>query len=160
MAWKFAFQFLSRQSDFSELTSALKNDPASAKVLSRLKVLIRNEAFTEGRVMEGIVAYPEVIQTLYADFEKKHYPWKEKSQARPLGSNDAELQSLIRRLVNSPLDQQIFKMFIIFNDSVLKTNFYKSDKIALSFRLEPSFLQDYDYPGTLPFLLFLKKNEI
>lgn len=51
VCWKFSFQFLSRQVEFSELTAALKNDPNSAKVLSRLKVLVRNEAFTEGTNM-------------------------------------------------------------------------------------------------------------
>lgn len=138
---------MSRQSDFSELTAALKNDPNSAKVLSRLKLFIRNEAFTEGRVMETIMNYPEVIQHLYADFERKHYPFPDKNELIPLGSNDAELQALIRRLVQSPLDQQVFRMFALFNDSVLKTNFYKSEKIALSFRLDPTFLKHHDYPG-------------
>jgi len=36
---------------------------------------------------------------------------------------------------------------------VLKTNFYQPTKVALSFRLDPDFLPDVEYP-TKPFGLF------
>lgn len=37
---------------------------------------------------------------------------------------------------------------------MLKTNFYQPNKVALSFRLDPAFLPDVEYP-TRPFGLFL-----
>jgi len=37
---------------------------------------------------------------------------------------------------------------------VLKTNFYQPTKVALSFRLAPSFLPETEYP-TKPFGMFL-----
>lgn len=38
---------------------------------------------------------------------------------------------------------------LTFNDHVLKTNFYQSTKVALSFRLDPNFLPVLEYPQRL-----------
>ncbi len=39
--------------------------------------------------------------------------------------------------------------FCIFNNALLKTNFYTPTKVALSFRLNPSFLPPLEYPQPL-----------
>lgn len=44
--------------------------------------------------------------------------------------------------------------FLTFNAHILKTNFYQPTKVALSFRLDPSFLPAFEYP-TPPFGMFL-----
>jgi glutamate dehydrogenase len=35
---------------------------------------------------------------------------------------------------------------MIFNKSVLKTNFYQPTKVAVSFRMDPGFLSKWEYP--------------
>jgi glutamate dehydrogenase len=150
-AWKFAFQFLNRQaSEFTELAVSLKNDPVASALLDRIKSNIRREAYTEGRVLDAIVAYPSVVKDLYKDFEQYNLP-RGNGQTTPIFNND--LYTKIKKAVPSELDQQIFRAFLVFNQHVLKTNFYKPTKVAISFRLSPLFLQG-SYP-IVPFAVFL-----
>ncbi len=68
-------------------------------------------------------------------------------------SDNKEWKAKLRKLVPSKFDRVIFKTFLTFNRHILKTNFYKSSKVALSFRLDPAFLNKDDYP-VIPFGLF------
>lgn len=43
-------------------------------------------------------------------------------------------------------DLAVFTAFLLFNSCVLKTNMYRPNKTALSFRLDPRFLPISDYP--------------
>mmetsp|Transcript_5048 Transcript_5048/g.7107 ORF Transcript_5048/g.7107 Transcript_5048/m.7107 type:complete len:1008 (-) Transcript_5048:48-3071(-) len=151
--WKFAYHFLSRQSaEFAGLALTLKNDPTGAQLLSKIKSVVRKEAYSESRLMEAIANYPALVHDLYKDFEKRHW-----SLAQDVKSADAEIAALttkIQRTVPNDIDRQVFNAFIAFNKSILKTNFFYSGKVALSFRLEPSFLSKDDYPVT-PFAIFL-----
>jgi glutamate dehydrogenase len=86
---------------------------------------------------------------------------------RPL--SDQELYDRIRRTVLNKQDLQVLESFLIFNKyafsvtrhsaqltlcrHVLKTNFYQPTKVALSFRLDPGFLPEVEYP-TKPHGLF------
>jgi glutamate dehydrogenase len=87
---------------------------------------------------------------------------------RPL--SDQELYDRIRRTVLNKQDLQVLESFLIFNKyafsathhsaqltscrHVLKTNFYQPTKVALSFRLDPGFLPEVEYP-TKPYGLFV-----
>ena len=66
---------------------------------------------------------------------------------------DAELHDKIRRTVTDKHELQVLESFLVFNKSVLKTNFYQPTKVALSFRLAPDFLPEVEYPKK-PFGLF------
>jgi glutamate dehydrogenase len=68
--------------------------------------------------------------------------------------SNEELYAKIRKTVTNPHDVQIFEAFLIFNKHVLKTNFYQPTKLAISFRLDPSFLPEVEYPK-MPHGLFL-----
>jgi len=57
------------------------------------------------------------------------------------------LASRIQKEATSELDSIILTLFLTFNAHVLKTNFYKTSKSALNFRLNPKFLANYDYPA-------------
>jgi glutamate dehydrogenase len=43
----------------------------------------------------------------------------------------------------------VMTSFRVFNNSVLKTNFFTPTKVALSFRLKPDFLPEHEYPQPL-----------
>lgn len=57
-------------------------------------------------------------------------------------------------IINSSTTKKIFESYLTFNKHVLKTNFYQPTKVALSFRMNPRFLPDSEYPNQL-FGMFL-----
>lgn len=59
---------------------------------------------------------------------------------------------LLRRMASSDREIQIFETFLRFNRHILRTNFFKPNKVALSFRLNPGFLSDQEYP-TIPYAI-------
>lgn len=65
-----------------------------------------------------------------------------------------ELIERIRKTVCNPHELMVFESMLTFNRHILKTNFYQSNKVALSFRLDPSFLPASEYPQG-PFGMFL-----
>jgi len=146
--WKFAFHFLARQaSEFADLAGVLKNDPVGSTLLETIKKAVRKEAYSEGRIMEAIVQFPNVVKDLYKDFAARNQPGMISE------SKGEELWSKIQKTVPGELDRQIFKAMLTFNKHTLKTNLYKRNKVALAFRLEPSFLSKEEYALT-PFGVF------
>lgn len=101
---------------------------------------------------------------LYVNFAMVHYPNDDASQLMPTLSyqrlkterplSDEELYDKIRKSVTNKHDLQVFESFLIFNQHVLKTNFYQPTKVALSFRLDGGFLPDIEYPNK-PFGVFV-----
>jgi glutamate dehydrogenase len=65
-----------------------------------------------------------------------------------------DLHDRIRRTVTNKHELQVLEALLIFNQHVLKTNFYQPTKVALSFRLDPAFLPSGEYPAR-PFGMFL-----
>ncbi len=65
-----------------------------------------------------------------------------------------DLLAKIKKTVQNNHEFMIFESFVTFNKHVLKTNFYQPTKVALSFRLDPCFLPDEEYPTPL-FGMFL-----
>jgi len=63
--------------------------------------------------------------------------------------SDSQLQDLITKAINDENERLVMQSFRVFNNSLLKTNFYTPTKIALSFRLNPSFLPELEYPQPL-----------
>jgi glutamate dehydrogenase len=63
-------------------------------------------------------------------------------------TND-ELRSYVRRSAANDHQVLVLEAFLVFNNHVLKTNFYTPTKVALSFRLKPDFLPVTEYPTPL-----------
>lgn len=63
--------------------------------------------------------------------------------------SDDKLKELISRVVSNDHEEMVWGAFRIFNSAVLKTNYYTPTKVALSFRLDPSFLPEIEYPQPL-----------
>ena len=93
-----------------------------------------------------------------------HYPQADEAQLMPTLSyqrlqtqqilSDQELYDKIRKTATNKHELQVLEAFLIFNKHVLKTNFYQPTKVALSFRLDPDFLPEVEYPKK-PFGMFL-----
>lgn len=166
--WVFVGHFLNRLgSEYASLASILDlNNRAHAEMLSKIKRRLRMETFTSDYILEIINHYPNIIRSLYLSFANTHYVQTrgEHDDFIPTLSylrlkadkilDDVELKALISKTVANEHDEIVMTAFRVFNASVLKTNFYTPTKVALSFRLNPCFLPEAEYPQPL-FGMFL-----
>jgi len=127
-----------------------------AEILSKIKRRLRTETFTADYIFEIISSHPELVRALYASFANTHLtlgPGYEADFVPPTPSaevlSDAQLTELITKSVSNEHEQMVMTAFRVFNNALLKTNFYTPTKVALSFRLNPSFLPAIEYPQPL-----------
>jgi glutamate dehydrogenase len=161
--WVFVSHFLNRLgSEYTTLTSILDpNNSVHMEMLSKIKRRLRAETFTAEYIWDIINGYPELIHALYLSFASTHYMQTrgEMDDFLPTLSylrlkvdrvlEDHELEALISKSVSTEHHEIVMKSFYIFNKAILKTNFYTPTKVALSFRLNPSFLPPEEYPQPL-----------
>ncbi|KAA8912315.1 NAD-specific glutamate dehydrogenase-like protein [Sphaerosporella brunnea] len=159
----FVSHFLNRLgSEYAELTTLLDpNNSSHTDLLSKLKRRLRVETFTPEYIHGVINNHPELIRSLYLSFANTHYVQTRGDQDTFLPTlsyqrlkmdrvlNDKELRQKIDTTVEDENQQKVMSMFITFNSHLLKTNFYTPTKMALSFRMSPSFLPTNEYPQPL-----------
>ncbi|KAF2773618.1 NAD-dependent glutamate dehydrogenase [Teratosphaeria nubilosa] len=161
--WIFVQHFLNRLGDeYNTLRTVLDtNNSVHAELLSKLKKRLRTETFTADYILEIITQYPDLIRALYLAFANTHYVQTRGEQDDFLPTlsylrmkvdkvlTDDELKDAISKAAINEHHEVVMTAFRIFNKSVLKTNFYTPTKVALSFRLNPSFLPPEEYPQPL-----------
>ncbi|TPX41085.1 glutamate dehydrogenase [Synchytrium endobioticum] len=166
VCWIFAQHFLNRLgNEYQLLKEALDpNNSTHIEVLTKIKKRLRTDTFTRDYILDIIKLYPDLIKLCYTNFALDHYIAPsadsvmpsisyQRLQAIPVMSND-ELREQIKKTVSNYHEQMVFESFLQFNQHVLKTNFYQPTKVALSFRMDPSFLPEIEYPNKL-FGMFL-----
>ncbi|KOS21092.1 NAD-specific glutamate dehydrogenase [Escovopsis weberi] len=157
-AWVFVQHFLNRlgpeYASLSEILDPTQN--AQAALLSKLKRRLRTETFTPDYILEIIQSYPELVRSLYAAFASVHYSvgpdYDKKSLALTSDVevlSDEKLGLKISTTVANEHDEMVMTAFRVFNKAILKTNYFTPTKVALSFRLDPSFLPEAEYPKPL-----------
>jgi glutamate dehydrogenase len=157
-AWVFTQHFLNRlgaeYASLSEILDAGNN--AHSTLLSKLKRRLRNETFTPDYIHEIIHSYPGLVKALYASFANVHLsvgPGFEKSSIEPTPTaevlSDVKLKGMIAKTVANDHDNMVMTAFRIFNNAILRTNYFTPTKVAISFRLDPSFLPAHEYPKPL-----------
>ncbi|KAL8371313.1 hypothetical protein RB595_001240 [Gaeumannomyces hyphopodioides] len=156
--WVFVQHFLNRLgSEYASLSEALnpKNN-VHAEILSKLKRRLRTETFTPDYILEIIASYPGLVRALYASFASVHLsvgPGFERDTISPTPTvevlTDARLKDRITKEVSNEHEEMVMTAFRVFNNAVLKTNYFTPTKVALSFRLDASFLPDIEYPKPL-----------
>lgn len=153
-AWKFVYHFLANVSDeWNAIWDAAQMDVNTRAQLLKFKRRLQNEAATEARIAETIMENPDLLREMYADFKASFLP-SSTSASTPAPKFNEVIWAKIQKTVVSPVDQEILRTLLNFNRFILKTNFYKSEKTALAFRLNPEFLKDCDY-SVIPYGLFL-----
>jgi glutamate dehydrogenase len=103
--------------------------------------------------------YPSLLKLLYLNFAWTHYIPAEVSSPHDIGptlsfqrlqtdrrSTEQEILAEIQKQTNSADHALVMSSVMVFNNSVLKTNFYQPTKVAVSFRLNPQFLSKWEYP--------------
>lgn len=167
VAWIFSQHFLNRLGlEYLSLTSILdRNNPVHEEVLSKLKKRLRQDTFTRDYILDIMQRYPELLKILYVNFAKTHHVSQlGHTSLHPSISyqriNDTEILSddaiskRIKTVTTNAHEQLVFECFLTFNKHILKTNFYQTTKVALAFRLDPSFLPSIEYPIP-PYGMFL-----
>lgn len=157
-AWVFVQHFLNRlgpeYASLSEILDAKKN--AQAALLSKLKRRLRTETFTPDYILEIIQSYPGLVRALYASFASVHLSIAPEFDRHLIEPNptievlsDDKLKDTIAKTVSNEHDEMVMTAFRVFNNAILKTNYFTPTKVALSFRLDPSFLPESEYPKRL-----------
>ncbi|CDK25964.1 unnamed protein product [Kuraishia capsulata CBS 1993] len=159
----FVTHFLNRLGpEFNTLRSLL--DPSKSLVhselLSKLKERLRSETFTQSYINEIFQKEIGLVKQLYRQFADVHYvhssmektlSYQRISAINPIGS-EKDFEDLLDRCQNEH-HAQVLRALHSFNKSVLKTNFFTPTKIAISFRLNATFLPPTEYPNK-PFGMF------
>lgn len=124
--------------DFRHIRSIVAKEPNGVNRLNNLRLQLSQETMSERYMGSVIGVYPEFAKLIYEDFR--------------LGSTEERREKIAETIVHrlredqrSNYDVSIFKSFLKFNEVILKHNFFKLDKAALAFRLNPTFLKDLEY---------------
>ncbi|KAF6824460.1 nad-specific glutamate dehydrogenase [Colletotrichum musicola] len=156
--WVFIQHFLNRLgSEYVSLSEILDpKDQTHIALLSKLKRRLRTETFTPDYILEIIQSYPGLVRILYASFASVHLavgPDFDRHFIAPTPAievlSDAKLKERITRDVSNEHEEMVMTAFRVFNNAILKTNYFTPTKVALSFRLDPSFLPEIEYPKRL-----------
>ncbi|MDP8213874.1 MAG: NAD-glutamate dehydrogenase [Candidatus Euphemobacter frigidus] len=153
-AANFAHQFLtSYTAEYVTLAGALKDNPEHLGLLSLFKTHLAKDTYHEDRVVGTVLKYREIVRDLFRAFFGQFFPGRDK----PGRSNFylARAQKKMETEISSEISLNILKSLITFNQAILKTNFFKREKVCLSFRLDPAFLNPVDYPRKPCGLFFL-----
>lgn len=161
----FVTHFLNRLGpEYNKLSQLL--DPSKliqhAEVLNSLKKRLRAETYTQDFIKEVFSTRKEIVRKLYRSFADVHYirlsmektlSYQRLSQISPVGSEQEFEHLLNKECSQNEHHATVLRALYVFNRAILKTNFYTSTKVAISFRLNPSFLPASEYPET-PYGMF------
>lgn len=150
-AWSFCHQFLSSfNEEYLKLSQALKDSPELLGLLRDLKIRLAKETFTEDRVWDALIDNYQYVKKLFVLFDKKFNPLFKDHKI------EDQVQALTREIsreVQVEADRIILLTVIKFINSILRTNFYKKEKVSIAYMYNPEFLNKVDYPVT-PFGVF------
>jgi glutamate dehydrogenase len=132
------------------------------------QVLVHQDAnmYSLGHIEEGLCRHPELTLQLCQAFEYKFRP--EKTDLDQYQKTRNHFLTLVEHLdtgqeVNDTRRKNILKQAMSFIDYTLKTNFYRNNKTAFSFRLDPKYLDHIPYDRKdkfpeLPYAIFFMKG--
>lgn len=122
--------------------------------------------YSLSHVEEGLSRHPELTVLLARAFEEKFHP--DKQDLERYKKTKADFLSRVDNLdtgqeMNDNRRKNILYQAIHFVDFMLKTNFYRNNKTAFSFRLDPLYLDHVPYKRhekfpELPYAIFFMKG--
>ncbi|MBU6148635.1 MAG: NAD-glutamate dehydrogenase [Verrucomicrobia bacterium] len=126
-----------------------------------------NNVYSLEHIEEATLRYPELTRQILTLFQHKFDP-----SNRRFEHYEKEKNHLLEEIVkidsgNSSIDirrKNVLKTLILFTDYCQKTNFYRENKCALSFRIDPKILNFTPYDRNskfpeLPFGIFFFSNK-
>ncbi len=136
--------------EYKALIRALKDQPEAKGILDKMKLRLVKETFSESRIAQAVIKHHEVVALIYQDFSNRLYPENKQGSEKEI---EKLIETKIETDVPSLTDKTILQYFLTFNKMILKTNFFKNNKICAVYRLDPSFLNEVDFPEK-PFGIF------
>ncbi|SCV05275.1 LANO_0H03906g1_1 [Lachancea nothofagi CBS 11611] len=147
-------------------TSFSSNNNSMLEVLASLKKKLRNETYTQQMIIEVLHKYKDIVSKLYKNFAQVHYvssmstkfgktlSYQRLSKLEPF-EDDNEFEQYVNKFIpNDSPDMLILQTLATFNKAILKTNFFMTRKVAISFRLDPALIMPkVEFPET-PFGIF------
>ncbi len=147
----FANQFLTSDSEeFQAISLALEGKPEIKGMLTRLKTKLVKDTYTPSRVNETIIRFPGIARLAFEQFSLRFSPEPDEGDPDQIGQ---QIHEGIASGISWEVERRVMESFLTFNKVVLKTNFFKTDKASLAFRLDSSLLDPIDYPQN-PFGIF------
>jgi len=147
----FTHQFLTvLTEEYKTLIKALKDQPEAKGILDNLKMRLIKDTFSESRIAQAVLSHHDIVSMIYDHFDQKLNPGSDDKSTKVL---ENEIQKKIEQDVPSNKDKTILNYFVTFNNLICKTNFFMRDKTCISFRLNPGFLNEIDFPEQ-PFGIF------
>jgi len=132
------------------------------------QVLVHADAnmYSLPQIEEGLCRHPELVVQILQAFELKFHP--DKHDMAGYQKMRTHVSSLTENLdtgneTNDKRRKNILKQAINFIEYTLKTNFYRNNKTAHSFRLDPNYLDHVPYDKKekfpeLPYAIFFMKG--
>ncbi len=152
-AGAFAHQFLTTHTEeYTALSRALQGQPEMLGLLSVFKTHLAKDTYHEERILDVLRKHPGILKTLYGAFRARFDP---DLKSRSWKAKQEKASTLIAQEVSSEISRHILEILIVFNDSIRKTNFFRTDRNCLCFRLDPGFLNPVDYPARTWGIFFL-----
>lgn len=143
----FAYYFTPppQSEDFNELHREVRHRDVAVERLKSLRGALFRDIMKESFVAEVLTRDVVLVRQLYQDFVA--------------GSTPASLATLEKALERSmvhadPMERAVLRSAVTFNKAILKTNFFKVEKAAVAYRLDPSFVTAMDLPR-VPHGIFL-----
>ncbi len=137
-----------------------------AQFVHQCLLLIDINMYAPAYIEEGLCRHPELIVKLIQAFDLKFHP--EKADLQKYTQMRQEFVSLVENLdtgneLNDTRRKNILKQAMNMVDYTLKTNYYRKNKTALSFRLDPVYLDFLPFDRKdrfpeLPFAIFFMKG--
>lgn len=161
-------------SDYQNLVKQLNLQESNTlllEIVGNLKRKLRNETFTQAMIVDTLHKYPMIVSKLYKNFAELHYyhdsskamektlSYQRLAKLEPF-KNEQEFESYLNKIIpNDSPDLLILKTLNLFNKSILKTNFFITRKVAISFRLDPKLIMPkIEYPETPYGIFFVVGN--
>lgn len=160
----FTTHFLNRLGpEFQSLKELLLSgnpSPKNLELITKIKERFNSETFSETFIFECFESNSSIIRQLFKHFVDTHYT--SSSIVKTLSyqrvaeiegiQDDAQFEKILSDVASNS-HALVLRALYSFNKSILKTNFFITSKIAISFRLNASFLPKSEYPNT-PFGMF------
>lgn len=167
----FATHFLNRLGpEFQSLKELLLDSsnvsPKNVELVSKIKERFTSETFSESYIMEAFESNSNLIRQLYKNFVDTHYTsssivktlsYQRASKIEGI-QNDEQFERALAEIPNDGYST-VLSILYAFNKSILKTNFFLTSKVALSFRLDASFLPKSEYPNKPYGMFFVVGSE-
>jgi glutamate dehydrogenase len=146
---RFAYYFHANHSEnFDELYKYFKNDKVNRDKLLTLGQSLGTETHSLPILYAVMLRNLDICKAMFIDMTKKL-----KNECDD-GNDYPNMKELISK-VRDPEDREILRTMQLFNDSMIATNLWGSNKSAVSYRLDPSkFLGQHRVPE-IPYAVYM-----